>query len=98
VCFGMRRCPCGPLTAVERGSVTGKRLRIASARSGERLENLGARTGNVWSPSYTALVNGLDAEGTLGEGQLVKIAPGGALESAGGKSSVNTPPIDVHIP
>ncbi len=63
-----------PLTEVERGAVTGKRLRIVIARPEERLENLGARTGNVWSPAYTALVNGLDAEAVLEEGRLVKIA------------------------
>ena len=63
-----------PLTGVERGAVTGKRLRIVAARPGERLENLGARSGNVWSPAYTALVNGLNAEAVLDEGQQVKIA------------------------
>jgi len=63
-----------PLTDVERSAVTGKRLRIVSARQGERLENLSARTGNAWSPAYTAIANGLDVEGTLGEGQLIKIA------------------------
>jgi len=63
-----------PLTPAERASVTGKRLRIATARRGERLETLAARTGNAWSPAYTALVNGLDAEADLHEGQLIKIA------------------------
>ena len=63
-----------PLTEVERGAVTGKRLRIVTARRGERLENLAARAGNVWSPTYTALVNGLNVEADLQEGQLVKIA------------------------
>ena len=62
-----------PLTEAERGSVTGKRLRIVAARRGERLEDLSARTGNAWSPAYTALANGLAVEGTLSEGQLVKI-------------------------
>lgn len=63
-----------PLTEVERGAVTGKRLRIVAARQGERLEDLSARSGNVWSPAYTALVNGLDAEAALNKGTLVKIA------------------------
>ncbi len=63
-----------PLTAAERDSVTGKRLRIATARTDERLEDLGARTGNVWSPDYTALVNGLKAEAVLEKGRLIKIA------------------------
>jgi predicted Zn-dependent protease len=63
-----------PSTEVERGAVTGKRLRIVAARPGERLENLSARAGNVWSPAYTALVNGVDAEAVLDEGRLIKIA------------------------
>ena len=63
-----------PLTEVERGAVTGKRLRVVAARTGEHLENLAARTGNVWPPAYTALVNGLAAEVVLTDGQLVKIA------------------------
>jgi predicted Zn-dependent protease len=63
-----------PLTEVERGAVTGKRLRIVAAQQGERLENLAARSGNVWSPAYTALVNGLDTEAALNKGSLVKIA------------------------
>ncbi len=63
-----------PLTEAECRAVTGKRLRIATARQGERLENLAARTGNVWPPAYTALVNSLQAEAILSEGQLVKIA------------------------
>ena len=62
-----------PLTEVERGAVTGKRLRVAAARQGERLENLAARSGNVWSPAYTALVNGLNVEAVLDDGRLVKI-------------------------
>jgi predicted Zn-dependent protease len=63
-----------PLTDAERNSVTGKRLRIVPARSGERLEELGARSGNAWSPAYTALANGLTAEAALQKGQPVKIA------------------------
>jgi predicted Zn-dependent protease len=63
-----------PLTDVERSAVTGKRLRIVAAREGERLENFSARTGNAWSPAYTAIANGLEVEGALREGQLIKIA------------------------
>jgi len=62
------------LTHTEVASVTGKRLRIATARQGEQLDTLAARTGNVWSSSYTALVNGLNAGVILDEGRLVKIA------------------------
>jgi predicted Zn-dependent protease len=62
-----------PLTMAERATVTGKRLRIITARQGERLEGLAARAENIWSPAYTGLVNGLDPEVVLREGQLVKI-------------------------
>ena len=62
-----------PLTDVERDGITGKRLRSVAARAGERLENLGARSGNVWSVAHTALVNGLDAEAVLDEGRMVKV-------------------------
>ncbi|HSU57505.1 MAG TPA: M48 family metalloprotease [Candidatus Dormibacteraeota bacterium] len=63
-----------PLTAAEGGSVTGKRLRIVAARKGEKLENLGARSGNAWPPAYAAIVNGLAVDDVLAEGQLIKIA------------------------
>jgi predicted Zn-dependent protease len=63
-----------PLTEAERASVMGKRLRIVAARQGEHLDNLSARSGNVWSPAYTALINGLAGEASLKDGQLVKIA------------------------
>jgi predicted Zn-dependent protease len=62
-----------PLTAAERETVTGKRLRIRTARKGEGLEGLAARTGNAWSPAYTALVNDLVPEAVLSEGKPVKI-------------------------
>jgi len=63
-----------PITESERKMVTGKRLRIVAAHRSERLENLGARSGNAWSPAYTALANGLDPEATLSQGQVLKIA------------------------
>jgi predicted Zn-dependent protease len=63
-----------PLTDIERAAVTGKRLRIVSAQEGDTLEKLGARAGNVWSPAYTALVNGLEPGERVREGRLFKIA------------------------
>lgn len=63
-----------PLTEVERRAVTGKRLRFVAARKDERLEELGARAGNVWPPAYTAVVNGWDLGQPLEAGRLVKIA------------------------
>jgi predicted Zn-dependent protease len=63
-----------PMTPVEQAAVTGKRLRIVRATAGERLEDLSARTGNTWTPTYTALANSLEKEVVLREGQLLKIA------------------------
>lgn len=61
-----------PLTDTERASISGKRLRIVTARQGERLEELSARSGNAWSPDYTALVNGLEPDAELKDGQAIK--------------------------
>ncbi len=62
------------LSEQERGAVTAKRLRVVMAQGGEKLSALGERTGNVWSPEFTGLVNDLKADGPLAQGQLVKIA------------------------
>jgi predicted Zn-dependent protease len=61
------------LTDAERKSVTGKRIRVATATSGEALEQFCTRTRNAWPPAYTALVNGLDPKQPLVDGQLLKI-------------------------
>ena len=50
------------------------RLRIATARAGETLEQLSERTGNVWDLNETAVSNALFIGDILQEGQLVKIA------------------------
>ena len=63
-----------PLSAEEKASIREKRLRVVPARSGETLEQLTKRTGNVWSLKITSVVNGLDQNQTLEKGQLVKIA------------------------
>ena len=49
-------------------------LRIATARSGEGLSALGARTGNVWSPERTAVVNAMANPSALPADRLLKIA------------------------
>jgi predicted Zn-dependent protease len=63
-----------PLTDTERKAINGNRLRMVAARDGERLEGLGTRTGNAWTPSYTALVNGLSDDTVLTAEQPIKIA------------------------
>jgi predicted Zn-dependent protease len=72
-----------PLTEAERGGISGKRLTTATAHKNEGLESLGTRTGNAWSPSLTALVNGLDLEKPLDEGQVVRMAREERWTSAG---------------
>ena len=63
-----------PMTAEERQSVTVKRLRIAEARAGETLEEFGRRTGNGWTPAYTAVANEIPGDTPLEAGQLIKIS------------------------
>jgi len=63
-----------PLSAGEKASIRETRLRVVPARSGETLQKFTKRTGNVWSPKITAVINGLDKGQTLKKGQLVKIA------------------------
>lgn len=62
-----------PLTDAERHAITGKRLRVATARDGESIEQFSTRTGNAWTPAYTALVNGLSANASLKNNQPLKI-------------------------
>jgi predicted Zn-dependent protease len=63
-----------PLTEEERQGVTVNRLRIVEARAGETLEEFGQRTGNSWTPAYTAVANEIPADTLLEAGQLVKIS------------------------
>ena len=63
-----------PLSAKEKASIKETRLRVVPALSGETLQQLSKRTGNVWDVNITAVINGLDASGRLKEGQLVKVA------------------------
>jgi predicted Zn-dependent protease len=63
-----------PLTDEDRSSITGIRLRIATANPGETLADLGHRTNNIWSPAYAAMINHISEEKRLGAGELIKIA------------------------
>jgi predicted Zn-dependent protease len=63
-----------PLDAADREAIRAHVLRVATARSGESLSALGARTGNVWSPEQTAVANGIEASGALPPDRLLKIA------------------------
>jgi predicted Zn-dependent protease len=63
-----------PLTAEERASIQATRLRLATARAGEELAELGRRAGNAWDPSRTAVLNGIFATHRFAGGENVKIA------------------------
>jgi predicted Zn-dependent protease len=62
------------LSNAERASAKPLRLRVATARAGESLEALGARSGNRWSVAEIAVANALPKDARLSAGQLVKIA------------------------
>ena len=63
-----------PLGPAERAEIFEDRLRLVEAGAEETLADLGARSGNRWSPARTALVNGLEETGRLRPGFWLKIA------------------------
>lgn len=61
------------ITAEERQAVQAARVRVVAAKEGETIEQLSKRTGNALASSLTAVINGLQVDGELKEGQRVKI-------------------------
>jgi predicted Zn-dependent protease len=61
------------LSAEERESVTGYRLRIVEVLPAETVDEFSARTANAWPPDLTRAANGLPADARLDAGQLLKI-------------------------
>ena len=70
-----------PLKADERASVRALRMRVETAQGGESLETFCKRTGNVFKPELTAVLNDLDGK-PLTQGQLLKF---GRYEAYKGK-------------
>ena len=62
-----------PITKTERDNVTINRIRLANAKEGESIEDFCSRTGNVWKPDYTMMINSLESN-ILKKDQLLKIA------------------------
>ena len=60
-----------PLEKGDWESIAALRVRVVEARDGESLAKLGERTGNRWTPAYTALIK---VDQTMKSGTLVKIA------------------------
>jgi predicted Zn-dependent protease len=63
-----------PLSTKEKDSILETRLRVVEALPGETLQELSVRTSNFWSAYHTSVVNGLEEDQVLKEGQLVKVA------------------------
>jgi predicted Zn-dependent protease len=62
-----------PLSDEERRSIQVLRLRKVEARPGETLITLSERTGNVWDPTRTSVLNGIPASAPLEAGMAIKI-------------------------
>lgn len=62
------------LLETERALFRTRVLRSVQANAGESLDELGRRTGNLWSPLETALQNGIAKDRPLEKGQWLKIA------------------------
>jgi predicted Zn-dependent protease len=62
------------MTASEHASMTITKLRIATAKDGETLQELLGRTGSTWSGEQAAVANALQTNSRLHAAQLVKIA------------------------
>lgn len=63
----------GPLDPERRAQIRTDRLRIRLTRPGEDVTTFGARTGNLWSPAETALINGQLGNEVYEGGELMKI-------------------------
>jgi len=63
-----------PIAEGDWETISALRLRVVEARNGESLAQLGERTGNRWTPEYTALINDLAVDQQMEAGTLVKIA------------------------
>jgi predicted Zn-dependent protease len=62
-----------PLTDEDRGSIKVLHVRAVQARAGEDLVTLSLRTGNVWDPTRTSVLNGIPAGTRLEPGTPIKI-------------------------
>ncbi len=60
-----------PLTATERNSIGGLRLRLADVRPGESLQAWSERVGSQWSAGLAGAINGVDAD-YRGSGESLK--------------------------
>lgn len=61
------------LSATERASITGMRVHVVKARTGESLSQVSARSGNEWPVDLTAVINGTVALQPASESRNYKI-------------------------
>jgi predicted Zn-dependent protease len=62
------------LTPADLAQIRDARLRLVTAKAGERPEDLARRTGSVWSGEQIAVVNDLASDARLAAGQELKVA------------------------
>ena len=62
------------MTTADTAQLRETRLRLVTARAGERPADVARRTGSVWSANEIAVANGLTADARLTAGQLIKVA------------------------
>ncbi len=62
-----------PISDRSRSQIRVKRLHVVLVRPGEDVVRLGERTGNAWTPTETALMNGMLGNEVFEGGELMKI-------------------------
>jgi predicted Zn-dependent protease len=62
------------MTPADTAQIRETRLRVATARAGERPAEIARRTGSAWSADEIAVANGLSADTPLAAGQPIKVA------------------------
>ncbi|HSB82093.1 MAG TPA: M48 family metalloprotease [Candidatus Methylomirabilis sp.] len=62
------------MTSADMAQIREARLRLVTARAGERPGDVARRTGSVWSGEQIAVVNNLASDARLAAGQVLKVA------------------------
>ena len=62
------------LRSGERNSLEESRLRVRTARSGEKSAGVAKRTGSTWSPEALAVANGIEVDTPFRKGLPLKVA------------------------
>lgn len=65
------------ISVEERNSIKIPVVKIVRARAGENINTLSERTGNIWKPDLTAIMNNLQQDVVFEQDELIKIAVSG---------------------